>query len=39
MTKKGCIDTIEVVWSESTFDLWDLRVLNKIDKCGKELSW
>lgn len=38
MTEKGCSDTIEAVWSKSSSYPWDSRVLNKIDKCGKELS-
>ena len=38
MTDKACGETIETVWTENSLDLWDIKVLKKIDKCGHELS-
>ena len=38
MTDKGCGEIIEIVWTENSLDLWDIKVLKKIDKCGHELS-
>ena len=32
------LETIETVWIENSLDLWDIKVLKKIDKCGHELS-
>ena len=37
LTDEGCTSTVEAVWKERVVDPWDTRVLNKIDKCGREL--
>ena len=37
-TDEGCTNTVEVMWRERVVDLWDTRVLNKIDKCGRQLT-
>lgn len=39
MTDMGCSEKIEAIWSERSTDPWDTRVIKKIEKCGKELSW
>lgn len=39
MTDMGCSEKIEAIWSERSIDPWDTRVIKKIEKCGKELSW
>lgn len=39
LTNKGCSDTVEVVWKEPIIDLWETRVLKKVEKCGHELAW
>ena len=38
LTDEGCTSTIEAVWRERVVDSWDTKVLNKIDKCGRELT-
>lgn len=38
LTDKGCNDIVEAVWKERVVDPWDTRVINKIDKSGRELS-
>lgn len=38
LTDEGCTNTVEAVWRERVVDPWDTRVLNKIDKCGRELT-
>ena len=37
-TDEGCTNTVEVMWRERVVDSWDTRVLNKIDKCGRQLT-
>ncbi|XP_075633992.1 uncharacterized protein LOC142606558 [Castanea sativa] len=38
LTEEGCTNTVEAVWRERVEDSWDTKVLNKVDKCGKELA-
>ena len=38
LTDEGCTSTVEAMCRERVVDPWDTRVLNKIDKCGRELT-
>ena len=36
--EKGCGDAVEVVWKENNEESRELKILKKIDTCGKELT-
>ena len=37
LTKKGCSDTVEAVWSINCNESWDTHVLRKLESCGAAL--
>ena len=40
MSDVGCSRTVEAVWREDSAEPWGIRIIKKVDKCGKELeSW
>ncbi|XP_075633405.1 uncharacterized protein LOC142605862 [Castanea sativa] len=38
MTESGCSDTIEAVWRSGEVDPRSVKLLNKVDRCGIELT-
>lgn len=38
MTEQGSSDTIEAVWRNGEDEPWTIKLLEKVDKCGSELS-
>lgn len=38
LTEQGCMDIVQAVWQRDSGETKELRVIQKVDECGKELT-